>query len=450
MTKKGAGKGRKARKKAEKQARKAQAPLLLDAPRNIPQPLPAPAPQSAPAFSGAGTLSLLETARTRWEHGEWPDLLALDGPALEADPERGKLALLLAAAQAQIGDMGQARSLARQAILWGCNRTLVARVLLSATQNSLARVAAALEEDPTPHFEAAIRLVQPQADAALLARTRRVRELARMGLLPAAAAALEQELGLARAEPGGLAERQHILESQVRILKHELVLAQKKNQLHAASDTPLRLDEHLKRLSVSQLGQDLWVLEKTGYKRGGFFVEFGATNGILLSNTYLLERQFDWNGICAEPNPDYFRELQSNRSCRVTDACIGAQTGQEVEFILADEFGTMAAYVDSDEHQPRRTAYAASGRTIRLTTTSLHDMLVAGNAPRDIDYLSIDTEGSEYDILSHFPFDKWCIRLLTVEHNFTPMRDKIFDLLTARGYRRTEAQWDDWYELSPA
>ncbi|MGA0543428.1 hypothetical protein [Neotabrizicola sp. VNH66] len=80
---------------------------------------------------------------------------------------------------------------------------MTARVLLSAAQNSLARVAAALEEDPLPHFETAIRLVQPHADVPLVARSRRVRELARMGLLPDAAAGLEQELGLIRGEPAG-------------------------------------------------------------------------------------------------------------------------------------------------------------------------------------------------------------------------------------------------------
>jgi hypothetical protein len=202
VTKKRADKDRKARKKA----RKTLAPLLLNSPRDTPQLMPAAMAVPASALPGGPAPSLLETARTRWEHGEWSELLALDRPALEGDPERGKMALLLAAAHAQVGDMAKASGLGRQAMLWGCHRTLVARVLLSSAQNSLARVAAALEEDAAPHFEAAIRLVQPQADAALLGRTRRVRELARMGLLPEAAAVLEQEMGLARTEPGGASE----------------------------------------------------------------------------------------------------------------------------------------------------------------------------------------------------------------------------------------------------
>ncbi|MBL4919343.1 hypothetical protein [Szabonella alba] len=181
----------------------AQPMAALPAPDMIP-PVPDPA---APADRSGGRATALDRARARWEHGDWAAILALDTPDLENDPEREKLALLLAAAHSHAGGhagaMDRARQLARQALLWGASRTMTARVLLSAAQNSLARAAAALQEDPTPHFEAAILLVQPHADAPLLARSRRLRELAGMGLLPDAAQALEQEMGLLRTGAGG-------------------------------------------------------------------------------------------------------------------------------------------------------------------------------------------------------------------------------------------------------
>ncbi|MCA6282394.1 MAG: FkbM family methyltransferase, partial [Phenylobacterium sp.] len=68
--------------------------------------------------------------------------------------------------------------------------------------------------------------------------------------------------------------------------------------------------------------------------------------------------------------------------------------------------------------------------------------------PRRIDYLSIDTEGSELDILQALDFDAWEIRLIMVEHNFTPKRREIHGFLTAKGYRRkfeTLSNVDDWY-----
>ena len=63
-------------------------------------------------------------------------------------------------------------------------------------------------------------------------------------------------------------------------------------------------------------------------------------------------------------------------------------------------------------------------------------LLTKYNAPKEIDYLSIDTEGSEFEILNNFDFDRHQIKVITCEHNFTPMRSKIFDLLIRNGYAR--------------
>ena len=62
--------------------------------------------------------------------------------------------------------------------------------------------------------------------------------------------------------------------------------------------------------------------------------------------------------------------------------------------------------------------------------------------------MSIDTEGSEYDILSSFDFSKYQFRIITCEHNFTAERQKIFSLLTEKGYMRKLrglSLFDDWY-----
>jgi hypothetical protein len=68
-----------------------------------------------------------------------------------------------------------------------------------------------------------------------------------------------------------------------------------------------------------------------------------------------------------------------------------------------------------------------------------------------MDYLSIDTEGSEYDILSSFNFDKYKFRVITSEHNFTQNREKIYTLLKKQGYERKFediSEFDDWYVLT--
>ncbi|MFT0861688.1 FkbM family methyltransferase [Ancylobacter sp. G4_0304] len=404
----------------------------------------------APLPPETSRLDLLELYRRKWREGDWEDLATQDLVAIEAHPERARLTLFVAAALSQVGDLAAARSLLRQAAAWGCKRPLIANMMLSMVHNSLGRAAASIKDDAgaDEHFAAAIRLVEPHEDAALLARGRRVRETARMGLLPDASDLLNADWKQARKEPVNYAARLASMRTEIDLLNHELALSLKRGQImnpqaRSGPETP----ENLEARAVSQLGQDLWVLERTGYKRGGFFVEFGATDGVKLSNSYLLETEYGWNGICAEPNPELFRQLQQNRSCITSPACIGGVTGQEVEFILADAFGGIAEYAQDDPHAERREAFRQDGRVMHVTTVSLDDFLVQHNAPREIDFMSIDTEGSEYEILSHFPFDRWRIRLMTIEHNRTPMREKIQQLLEPLGYKRTEMGFDDWYEL---
>ena len=88
------------------------------------------------------------------------------------------------------------------------------------------------------------------------------------------------------------------------------------------------------------------------------------------------------------------------------------------------------------------------GTSYDVTTISLNDLLAEHGAPEVIDYLSVDTEGSEFDILNALDFDRWSFRILTVEHNFAPQREDIHALLTSKGYARVledVSRFDDWY-----
>jgi FkbM family methyltransferase len=199
--------------------------------------------------------------------------------------------------------------------------------------------------------------------------------------------------------------------------------------------------------SKSQQWQDLFVLSELGFKRNGYFVEFGATNGIDLSNTYLLEKEFGWNGILAEPAKCWHNDLRANRRVNIDTNCVWRDSNSILRFnevISGADLSTIKLFTSADLHQKARQ----EGKSYDVTTISLIDLLAKYRAPKQIDFLSIDTEGSEYEILSHFDFDKYQFRIITCEHNFTPMRDKILSLLTENGYVRKFqelSQFDDWY-----
>jgi len=211
--------------------------------------------------------------------------------------------------------------------------------------------------------------------------------------------------------------------------------------------------ENLK-FSKSQLRQDLFVLCELGFKENGYFVEFGATNGVDLSNTHILETKFKWNGILAEPAKIWHNALAQNRAVAIEMNCVWRKTGETLLFNeVSNEkesgaLSTIDSFSKVDGHAKSRNS---ASNKYQVRTISLKDMLKKHNAPQKIDYLSIDTEGSEFEILNSFDFDEYDIKVITCEHNFTPMREKIYSLLSKNGYERKYSEfskYDDWYVRS--
>lgn len=402
-----------------------------------------------------GTSPAATAARDLWRAGDWPELQRRAAKGVTEHADDVDLLLLSAASAFREQEASACQDLLARAAELGASGQERSRLLLSGLRDSLGAACCAAGEQSAAraHFEAALRLLEPDGVARLDVFKRHMREAARLGLLADAAGMIEADLDAAAEQRAEDDPKVRTLQSELELLRHELSIALRRGQIGTRPEPqPEREDAHaietdeVRRRATSQLGQELWVLERTGYKRGGFFVEFGATDGVLLSNTYMLETDFAWDGICAEPNPAFLPQLRANRRCRISEACISDRTGKRVEFIFADAYGGFTQHAESDQHADKREAYRRQGATAELTTISLHDFLLSEGAPRRIDYLSIDTEGSEYEILAAFPFDEWDIRLITVEHNFTEQRQQIFDLLSRHGYARTEADWDDWYE----
>jgi FkbM family methyltransferase len=205
--------------------------------------------------------------------------------------------------------------------------------------------------------------------------------------------------------------------------------------------------------SRSQLRQDLFVFteaKRAKKEKGGYFVEFGAANGIDYSNTYLLETKFSWTGILAEPGKVWEKELKENRpNSSIETLCVWSDSKSSLIFNETEtaELSTVASFSNIDGHGFRRLR----GKKYEVQTISLYDLLIKHQAPKFIDYLSVDTEGSEYEILKSFNFDEFSFRIITVEHNYTPQRELIFELLTNNGYKRkyeNVSEFEDWYVKS--
>lgn len=235
-------------------------------------------------------------------------------------------------------------------------------------------------------------------------------------------------------------------------LAHVELNANKYQLLSWLKNSPLTANVSISRAmelinaSQAQLGQDILALSTLGIEPKGYFVEFGATNGITHSNTYLLEKEFGWRGILCEPAIVWQEDLKKNREANIDLRCVFSSTGEQVSFseVETGALSTITSFRNLDGHRKSRKRQ----RTYTVETVSLNDLLKTHNAPNYIDLLSVDTEGSEYSIFNSLSFDQFRFGVICVEHNYTANREAIRLLLEKNGYTRVFEElslFDDWY-----
>ncbi len=185
----------------------------------------------------------------------------------------------------------------------------------------------------------------------------------------------------------------------------------------------------------SQNFQDLKALMLCKNKRGGFYVEFGADDGKKNSNSYYLKEIYGWNGILVEPNPDVFDELVKNRCGEIlSDDLIFHTNGLEVKFLISGQLSTIEEYVSLDFNASARLEKDTN--YIIKKSITLTKLLDKYNAPSEIDFISVDTEGSEFEILSCFDFEKYKVNLFCVEHNNnSKLKEKLRNLFVKHNFQ---------------
>ena len=159
----------------------------------------------------------------------------------------------------------------------------------------------------------------------------------------------------------------------------------------------------------SAAGQELSVLSLLGGKRKGYFLDIASNHPTWLSNTRALERDQAWRGVCVEPNPALAQLLRAVRRCTVVEAAVMSQAGRVK---LVNQHGQHHSF--GEVHAPPRA------RRLRETITDvealpIREVLRRGEAPRTIDYFSLDVEGFEAVVMEGFPFDAHNISLMTIE-----------------------------------
>ena len=179
-----------------------------------------------------------------------------------------------------------------------------------------------------------------------------------------------------------------------------------------------------------QKGQDKWVVfSALPFKRKGFFLDLAAADGVTHSNTYILENLLGWNGICIEPNPTCLGLLRKRRKCIIDDSVVSDE--REVVRFRIDN-GQLGGIVadDTDNNARIRSEQLMNAEIITCKSVTLADVLERHGAPTEIDYFSLDVEGSEERVIRSLDFEKYRFRCMTIERP-TP---KVNEILFANGY----------------
>jgi FkbM family methyltransferase len=202
--------------------------------------------------------------------------------------------------------------------------------------------------------------------------------------------------------------------------------------------------------SYSQFNQDIIVLNAFHNKKNGYFVDIGANDGKTGSNSYLLEKEYDWNGICVEPLPVEFEKCKEIRDCLCYNYAIYSESNLKLNFVVSDLLsGIEDTHLIKNRKQnfiDPKYFYDNYNGEIIVNTKTLTDILDESYAPKYIDYLSIDVEGAEVHVLKGIDFNKYTFGMIHIEHNWQNYRSEIREILEKNNYLfLSENNCDDIY-----
>src|SRR5574343_450566 len=203
------------------------------------------------------------------------------------------------------------------------------------------------------------------------------------------------------------------------------------------NDLEKKFDERRKKYPApSQLGQDALVLAVLNDMEYGVFVEIGVGNGIRMSNTYILEQVFGWSGLLVEPNPCFHHSIRETRAAILEPVAAFSFDNMELDFICANEVSTLVEYRNAD-------CYDRVGNIITVPSMTMNTMLKK-HGIHHFDYLSLDTEGSEMDVLMGLDLTEYRPTVINVEHNHTSAKQDIINLMADYGYVQVLEQISSW------
>jgi FkbM family methyltransferase len=184
-----------------------------------------------------------------------------------------------------------------------------------------------------------------------------------------------------------------------------------------------------------------------GYKNG-FYVDVGAHDGITLNNTLYFERNNNWTGINIEPIKKVFDNLVINRPNNINLNYAVCNNDGETEFFCNTGYTEMLSGIKDNfdiRHfnrlQRENQQNGSTTEVIKVKTKKLETILDENNI-KHINYLSIDVEGAEFEVIKSINFNKVFIDVIAFESNYNDVSLPIVEYLQNKDFITIHTSFD--------
>lgn len=186
-----------------------------------------------------------------------------------------------------------------------------------------------------------------------------------------------------------------------------------------------------------QLAQDLIAYMILKNKKTGFYVDIAAHDGISYNNTYLFER-LGWDGFCVEASPSTFEILRKNRKCDCYNKAVFSKNIGKTRFAFtnASMINTLEISLTKEHKKRMESESKQQVEYVEVETIGFNELMENYPNVTHIDFMSLDIEGGELEVLKGIDFNKYSFGVMTIEHNdVEPAKSEIIKLLSDNGYR---------------
>jgi FkbM family methyltransferase len=187
----------------------------------------------------------------------------------------------------------------------------------------------------------------------------------------------------------------------------------------------------------SQQDEDKYIIQYLLKEeiKDGTFLEIGGCDGVLFSNTKTLEDHFGFTGVLIEPQPEFYSQLVKNRpNCKCYNYAVSNTDDEEIEFIGDNAEGGIKSITNTD------LSKFPEWNTYKVKNKKMHN-IIEESGLKYIDFMIIDVEGSELEVLKSIDFSFPIFCIIIEAHSCEQEKNKIFgSYLKSKGFKFKERQ----------